>query len=434
MPHSQSRSAKHHHQQALFYRECDLKQDLSIAQAKVTSHNYNNSCSNSQYATTGSTTATATATATARTQCISRTLSLHGDEVAQQTPIHKIEARIAEMTVEDYAKEKIVLLLTGSFCPIHLHHTEMLEAAKIRMEQELGQDGASAALILGGFLSPSHDLYVGEKLKGEDLVLNSRERMDLCRLQTADSDWIDVDPWESTQDRFFDYHKVTSRLQQYLQEKCQSTLESKMDALFVQQQQQTQTQEQMQHKLYAKSCSQMVPQRSGSLSQSSAETRNGSGHRNPYNIRVVYLCGADFVLRTGARKLVGGIVVVDRPLGAPSSNRRSILLTDSGGSITVPVSNQVEKTEDSTSTSTTASTLTPKQRVFKKLEQSYGSEWCEASRNNIWWLPARSRTESEDISSTRIRGLLSDRKSCKGLLHPLVAQRLLEKKTLQDSA
>jgi len=190
-----------------------------------------------------------------------------------------------------------------------------------------------------------------------------------------------------------------------------------MSALFVQQQQQA----------YSKSCGrQMVPQRSGSLNSIEA------GNRNPHNIRVVYLCGADFVLRTGARKLVGGIVVVDRPLGAPSSNRRSILLTNSGGSITVPVSNQVEKTEDASATS--ASTATAKQRIFKRLEQSYGSEWCEASRNNIWWLPARSRTESEDISSTRIRSLLSDRKSCKGLLHPLVAQRLLEKNALQDRA
>ncbi|KAG0247287.1 Nicotinamide/nicotinic acid mononucleotide adenylyltransferase 2, partial [Mortierella polycephala] len=322
-----------------------------------------------------------------------------------------------------------------SFCPIHLHHTEMLEAAKARMEQELGSE---SAMILGGFLSPSHDLYVGEKLKGEDLVLNSKERLDLCRLQTSDSDWIDVDSWESMQDQFYDYHKVTSRLQQYLQEKCQTTLKNKMKSLVQQQQQQQHhhnhnpNYQQMQHM----SCAHpMVPQRSGSLAESS---------RNPFNIRVVYICGADFVLRTGARKLVGGIVVVDRPLGPPSSNRRSILLTNTGGSISVPVSNQMEKDElsdgsasDDSSTSTSSSlsvssTLTAKQRVFRRLEQSYGSEWCEASRNNIWWLPARSRTESEDISSTRIRSLLSDRKSCKGLLHPLVAQRLLEKRARQD--
>lgn len=109
MPHNQSRSAIHHHHQALFYRECDLKQDLSIAQAKVTSHNYNNSNSVSN----GQFTAPASATASPAAQP-PRTLGLLGEDGVQQTPIHKIEARIAQMTVEDYAKEKIVLLLTGT--------------------------------------------------------------------------------------------------------------------------------------------------------------------------------------------------------------------------------------------------------------------------------------------------------------------------------
>ncbi|KAG0369244.1 hypothetical protein BGX24_002486 [Mortierella sp. AD032] len=316
----------------------------------------------------------------------------------------------------------------------------MLEAAKARMEQEdldrgitpSSSSGTSgAAMILGGFLSPSHDLYVGEKLKGEEMVLNSRERLDLCRLQTADSDWIDVDAWEASQDRFYDYHKVTSRLQQFLQDRCQTSLQNRMNAVLSQRQQQWPVSggEPMEE---PKSYASMVPQRSGSLTNNNTLTQ--SAGRNPYNIRVVYLCGADFVLRTGARKLVGGIVVVDRPLGAPSSNRRSILLTNTG-SISVPVSNQSDdsfSTANNISTSTTPG-ATAKQRVFKRLEQSYGSEWCESSRNNIWWLPARSRTESEDISSTRIRGLLSDRKSCKGLLHPAVAQRLLEKKARQDA-
>ncbi|KAF9994387.1 hypothetical protein BGZ79_000867 [Entomortierella chlamydospora] len=317
----------------------------------------------------------------------------------------------------------------------------MLEAAKARMEQYQDNDSGTA-MILGGFLSPSHDLYVGEKLKGEDLVLNSKERLELCRLQTADSDWIDVDSWESTQDQFYDYHKVTSRLQQFLQESCQPMLEDKMRSLL--QDQQQQQQQHHHHQRHKSMDIPMVPQRSGSL-----ESR-----RNPFNIRVVYICGADFVLRTGARKLIGGIVVVDRPLGAPSPSRRSILLTNNGGSITVPVSNQIEDSEEiallSSSASSTSSmssvmssssfssgsspTLTVKQRVFMRLESSYGFEWCEASRNNIWWLPSRSRTESEDISSTRIRNLLSDRKSCHGLLHPAVAQRLLEKTARQHDA
>ncbi|KAF9969685.1 hypothetical protein BGZ65_011714, partial [Modicella reniformis] len=240
---------------------------------------------------------------------------------------------------------------------------------------------------------------------GEDLVLNSKERLELCRLQTTDSNWMDVDAWEANQAGFNDYHNVTSKLQQRLQFKLQSTLERKMSTL---------------------QKSSMVPQRSGSL-----ELRRNK-------IRVVYVCGADFVLRTGAHKLVNGIVVVDRTLGAPSTSRRSILMTQEGGPITVPVSNEVEvdsssypsspsSTSSSSSSSDESRAIKTKARVFDKLTESYGTEWCEASKHNIWWIPARSRTESEDISSTRIRGLLLKRESCKGLLHPAVAKRLHEK-------
>ncbi|KAK3808701.1 MAG: hypothetical protein J3Q66DRAFT_79761 [Benniella sp.] len=290
----------------------------------------------------------------------------------------------------------------------------MLEAAKAKMEQDL--DGDSGAVILGGFLSPSHDFYVGQKLRGEEIVLDSKERLELCRLQTADSSWIDVDAWEATQDRFYDYNTVTSRLQQYLQDKVQLTLERKMSTL-------------LQQKPCPSTLS-MVPQRSGSLEC-----------RNPYKIRVVYLCGADFVLRTGANKLFNGLVVVDRPLGAPSISRtrRSILLTQEGGSITVPISDEVDSSSRPSSPSSTTSSeeyrvATTKERVFDRLASSYGPEWCEASRNNIWWIPSRSRSESEDISSTRIRELLTKGESCKGLLHPAVAQRLLEKLAHMESA
>ncbi|ORZ04067.1 hypothetical protein BCR41DRAFT_207272 [Lobosporangium transversale] len=291
----------------------------------------------------------------------------------------------------------------------------MLKAAKETMEK--GQDGMGAAMVLGGFVSPSHDAYVGQKLKGDALYLNSEERMELCRLQTADSDWIDVDPWEATQSEFYDYHKVTSRLQQFLHEQCQSRLESKMHALLQDQQ--------MHHN------NNFIINQNNNCS-TSKEMSQGSGSleskKNPFNIRVVYICGADFVLRTGAHKLFGGLVVVDRPLGPPSG-RRSILLINSGGHINVPVSDQADSSEISNSLSPTGSTsgLTVKERVFQKLTKSYGAHWCEASMNNIWWLPTRSSSDTGDISSTRIRKLLTENDDCAGLLHPAVAKRLREK-------
>ncbi|KAG0358087.1 hypothetical protein BGX24_006074, partial [Mortierella sp. AD032] len=137
MPHSQQHLNNHHHNlvnkhlqhQALFYRECDLKQDLSIANAKVN----NNSCSNTTSSTisnsihknaavsnhhSGTTWAPRNPSASSSSSASSPSSSTpsssfqNDDNSAAQTPIHKIEARIAQMTIEDCAKEKIVLLLT----------------------------------------------------------------------------------------------------------------------------------------------------------------------------------------------------------------------------------------------------------------------------------------------------------------------------------
>ncbi|KAF9083616.1 hypothetical protein BGX27_004043, partial [Mortierella sp. AM989] len=114
MPHSQPNSTRHHQHQALFYRECDLKQDLSIANAKVSNHisssgngnGNNNHCKNNQFAADVAAHST-TATAAQYTPWIQ-----DQDDMFQHTPIQKIEARISQMTMDDYAKEKIVLLLT----------------------------------------------------------------------------------------------------------------------------------------------------------------------------------------------------------------------------------------------------------------------------------------------------------------------------------
>ncbi|KAI7828848.1 hypothetical protein BC939DRAFT_51848 [Gamsiella multidivaricata] len=95
MPYSQSHSVRHHQHQALFYRECDLKQDLSIVNAKILNHNYNSSSSNhtSKSSHFGAPYAAAAAVCSPRIQN-----SPHQEDLAQLTPIQKIESRIAKMT------------------------------------------------------------------------------------------------------------------------------------------------------------------------------------------------------------------------------------------------------------------------------------------------------------------------------------------------
>ncbi|KAK3808702.1 MAG: hypothetical protein J3Q66DRAFT_355436 [Benniella sp.] len=96
-----------HPHQALFYRECDLQQDLSIA-GKVLNHT-NNYSKPSHFGCPPTSTTAAVTSFVPRTQsCTSQ------DDMTLETPIRKMEARIAQMTVEDCEKEKIVLLLTGT--------------------------------------------------------------------------------------------------------------------------------------------------------------------------------------------------------------------------------------------------------------------------------------------------------------------------------
>ncbi|KAF9922382.1 hypothetical protein FBU30_007474 [Linnemannia zychae] len=124
MPHSQQHNQHHPHQlvvnkhlqhQALFYRECDLKQDLSIAHTKIASHNTTISASSNKnvVSSNGFTSSMPSMTWVPRIQSDDNTAFTTSAAASNLTPIHKIESRIAQMTIEDCAKEKIVLLLTG---------------------------------------------------------------------------------------------------------------------------------------------------------------------------------------------------------------------------------------------------------------------------------------------------------------------------------
>ncbi|KAG0232185.1 hypothetical protein BGW41_001943 [Actinomortierella wolfii] len=326
----------------------------------------------------------------------------------------------------------------GSFCPVHLQHTEILEAAKREIE------ASGNSVVLGGFLSPSHDSYVGAKLWRESLVLNSDQRIALCQAQTRDSDWIDVDAWEANQCEFYDYYEVARRLERHLNALFQGAL-----AFQIHQKQQLL---QATHSGSGSSISNISNNNNNSnnnnhqeiahnensgeddttmSSPSSSSINNNNNNNNtmsadtippqhrPYmwprdqdaqhqhnyalqqasRIRVVYLCGADFVVRTGARDLTSGMVVVDRPVDSPAASTKN---------------NNTNKSSSQTEI------LTVKEQVYRKLEQRYGREWCHPSNNNLWFLPSRSLHPSEDVSSTRIRRLLGKRESCEGLLHPAV--------------
>jgi hypothetical protein len=115
-----------------------------------------------------------------------------------------------------------VLLSTGGLNPIHNGHLDLFDRAKRCLESE--HDFA----VVGGFISPSHDLYVGPKCKAFKAVhFSANERLGLTRLACQDSDWLECASWESEQKGFWpDFPEVVEALQNFLSSSEQTKLHS----------------------------------------------------------------------------------------------------------------------------------------------------------------------------------------------------------------
>ncbi|CAG8456463.1 10693_t:CDS:2 [Acaulospora colombiana] len=173
------------------------------------------------------------------------------------TPISKLLVNLSYISSSSIP---VVLITTGSMNPIHLQHVNMFTIAKRHLETTL-QDH----IVVAGYISPSQDKYVKSKLIPEETILEDY-RIEMAKLATQNSSWIDVDTWESkiSPKHFIDYYQVVQRLATFLNEN-----------------------EQVEQKLSGKN-----------------------------KIKVMYLCGSDHVIRTGAKKLnEHGLVIVQRKSG-----------------------------------------------------------------------------------------------------------------------
>ncbi|TGK42262.1 cytidylyltransferase [Leptospira andrefontaineae] len=101
-----------------------------------------------------------------------------------------------------------VLLLTGALCPIHDGHLEMMIIAKESLEKE-GYE------VLGGYISPDHDDYVGPKTNS---FLNIYERNRIVTEKIEDYPWIGLDPWNGVFNQTsINFTDVVFRLKKYLE-------------------------------------------------------------------------------------------------------------------------------------------------------------------------------------------------------------------------
>ena len=83
---------------------------------------------------------------------------------------------------------RVILLLPGSFCPIHNEHIAVMEEAR-RQVLERGDE------VVGGYLLPSSDDWVGGKVGHSYPLVPLDRRVELCRMALADAEWITVLDW-----------------------------------------------------------------------------------------------------------------------------------------------------------------------------------------------------------------------------------------------
>ncbi len=79
-----------------------------------------------------------------------------------------------------------VLVTTGSFCPLHVGHINMMQMARQAAEN-------AGKTVLAGFIVPDHDSYVSQKCGSN--ALSAAQRIHLAEEAVRDIDWLIVDHW-----------------------------------------------------------------------------------------------------------------------------------------------------------------------------------------------------------------------------------------------
>ncbi len=108
---------------------------------------------------------------------------------AAETPTDKLQSPIP-------GKRHVVLLLNGSFNPIHINHVRMLELVRDFIGRESGT--ASDWQVLGAYLNVTNDRNLCRKLEPKEFC-PAKHRVAMARLSVKDSDWIMVDSWQAAQ-------------------------------------------------------------------------------------------------------------------------------------------------------------------------------------------------------------------------------------------
>lgn len=128
------------------------------------------------------------------------------------TSLEKIKANMVQAGSAAYGR-MAVIFTTGGMAPIHNGHIAMMEEARRRLEAE-------GKVVVGGFFTPGHDSYVGQKYGGT-AAISAAHRCAMVELAVRESDWLEVDPWAArympAEVNFTDvYHRLTKCINEHL--------------------------------------------------------------------------------------------------------------------------------------------------------------------------------------------------------------------------
>jgi nicotinic acid mononucleotide adenylyltransferase len=126
--------------------------------------------------------------------------------------IHKVLVKIALRLRElgpNCKREKVILVGSGCYNPLHRLHLRMFYLARNFLENH------SHFEVLGGIVSLNHQTTVRQKFRQKPKeIIPTKHRLSMARLAVGDSAWLTVDPWEITRRRVLDYLSVLDHIRE----------------------------------------------------------------------------------------------------------------------------------------------------------------------------------------------------------------------------
>ena len=135
-------------------------------------------------------------------------------QIEHLTPTENILDRIRQCPSD---KTPVILITTGSYCPIHKMHIEMHDIAREHIQNNF------SVRVVGSLLSASHDSYLKSKLesKGDGKFwLDVRTRINLIDLAIRDHDLVEQDLFEPSAPMFISFSEIIRLRKLFFQWLC----------------------------------------------------------------------------------------------------------------------------------------------------------------------------------------------------------------------